>query len=183
MATCLTFSSSIWWFQNSLILLNTLNYVEKISTFRLLSYLSLHPLPWMVCIHQCTEVDESFWLQETWSSSNSKGAIFLFIPIVVFWIPTHYFFRWLRRKNNGFNANIYCVLGCAILTIVMLYLAMKLGNNKPELARLGSESELNMMWLPAGLSVLGVWAGFLSGYLDQRIIWNFFIVDGLEYVH
>jgi hypothetical protein len=48
-------------------------------------------------------------------------------------------------------------------------LSVQFGNNHPDIRSLDSSADVNFMWVPAALFSLGLWAGFLSGYVKMKI--------------
>ncbi len=104
------------------------------------------------------------------AASRSIGEALLFAPILLMWIPSHYFFKWLRNKYYSTNTRDLSIFGCTIISILLIILGTWYGKMYPDIGKLGSSATVNLMWIPCSLLSLGIWSGFLSGYIKMRIL-------------
>ena len=114
-------------------------------------------------------------------ASDIQGAkgLFLYLLLLIVaitWWPSHQLFKWLHKRHRSANTFLLSIVGCSVVSAVLIVLGLWLGGHvSPEISSLGSESGgstvgINLMWLPFSLLSLGLWAGFLSGYVKLRVI-------------
>jgi len=92
------------------------------------------------------------------------------------WWPSHKFFTWFRTEHHSMVSMVASILGCAILTSLLVSLGWEIGQhiNNLWIRSLDSKSgdtpsTVNLFWFPFALFALGIWAGFLSGYMKMKI--------------
>ena len=102
---------------------------------------------------------------------------FIALPIAAAWLPADKFFKWLRKHHRSATTAILSVIVILLLTLGLTAVGLTIGNHisNSSIRSLGSEggglpSQANMMWFPFDLLALGIWAGFLSGYVRMKAI-------------
>jgi len=104
------------------------------------------------------------------------AASVLFLPIILTWWPSHYLFKWIRKKSHSINAYILCIVICTVVSVALIMLGLELGRHTTgSIKSLGATSggknvDINFMWVPFCLLSLGIWAGFLSGFTKMKIL-------------
>ncbi len=104
----------------------------------------------------------------------SRRGLGLVIPIGLVWWLSHYIFKWIHKKYHSETTLTLCIVGCIMVSSTLLILGVLLGRNASlEIRSLGASSggapiDINMLWFGFVLLSLGVWAGFLSGYVKMR---------------
>ncbi len=106
-------------------------------------------------------------------AQNGGAGFLLLVLYTILWWPSHIFFRWLRGKTGRVSGSILSVLICTAASLGLGYLGYWLGEHTTnlELKSLGSSDghggfkDENFMYLPFCFASVGVWLGFLSGYL------------------
>lgn len=118
----------------------------------------------------------SFWSNFASARESDRELVVyaMVILIVATWIPSHHFFKWLRKKPTQYSHNqmvLLSIIGCLIITAVLVASGVWLGDiiTDPNIRSLGSSANVNFMWFPFALLALGMWTGFLSGYVKMRI--------------
>lgn len=110
-----------------------------------------------------------------------KGlVIFAVMAIIsVSWWPSHQIFKWLRKIHYSILTTVLAISVCTIISALLIVVGYTIGQHIHNLSirSLGSEaagepSSLNLFWFPFAWLGLGVWAGFLSGYVRMKIIDN-----------
>jgi hypothetical protein len=100
-------------------------------------------------------------------------AIAAFISIT--WLPSHYIFKWLyknHRSDSTFENSIYA---CFLLSASIIFASIWLGNHSQALINLakgdgGYGANASIVWLLGLFWAVGVWGGFATGYMKERII-------------
>ena len=105
------------------------------------------------------------------------GGLALIISIAI-WVPSHYFFKWIRLQYKSNFIRTLCIVLLSLITIGLIVYGTRLGNensayndflNSTNDGVVQPKTDSYIGWLPFYFLAAGTWMGFLTGYIKMPI--------------